>query len=135
MPNRRHVSRRQSALAGPGLFARRWLFTKLSDELIERAGAGLGLVAERDGDLASGYAGIGLPLAESAYIGDGSTYQRHSFGSVDLRIRRRCFRAAWQQHAYDAQPKCHPQKKEHDPTHNVPGGLFAAFELKPSRQD
>ena len=89
MPNRRHVSRRQSALAGPGLFARRWLFTKLSDELIERAGAGLGLVAERDGDLASGYAGIGLPLAESADIGDGSTCQRHCFGSVNLRIRRR----------------------------------------------
>jgi len=89
MPDRRHVRRRQSALAAPGLFARRWLFTKLVDEPIERACASLGLVAERDGDLASGYAGIGLPLAESAHIGDGSTCQRHCFGSVDLRIRRR----------------------------------------------
>lgn len=89
MPNRRHVRRRQSALAGPGLFARRWLFTKLGDELIERARAGLDLVAERDGDLASGYAGIGLALAEAAHIEDGSACQRHCFGSVDLRIRRR----------------------------------------------
>ncbi|MGA8886571.1 MAG: hypothetical protein WB489_07875, partial [Pseudolabrys sp.] len=25
------------------------------------------------------------------------------------------------------QPKRHSQKKEHDPTRNIPGGLFAAF--------
>ena len=40
MPNRRHVRRRQSALAGPRLFAGRWLFTKFGDELIERERAG-----------------------------------------------------------------------------------------------
>jgi hypothetical protein len=51
-----------------------------------------------------------------------------------LRIRRRRFGAAWQQHAHDAKPKRHSQKKEHDPTRDIPGGLFAAFELNRSRQ-
>ena len=55
---------------------------------IERARAGLRLVAERDRDLAADLAGVGLALAEAAHVGDGGARQRHRLLRVDLRLRR-----------------------------------------------
>lgn len=104
MPDRRHVARRQSALAGGlvvGFFARHSFFSNLRYELIERTGAGLGLVAKRNGDFPPGDACVGLPLAESSHVRNGCAGQAHSFRSVNLRIWKRGIRAARQQHADD----------------------------------
>ena len=60
---------------------------ELGNELIESSGAGLGLMTERDGDLTSGYTGVRLALAETTYVGNRGTGDRHGFRSADLRIR------------------------------------------------
>ncbi len=57
------------------------------DEFVDRAGAGLGLVTDRDGDLAAGHAGVGLAGAEAARIGYRGARQAHGLGGVDLGVR------------------------------------------------
>ena len=131
MPGRRHVGPGQRALAGRGngvhfggrLFRRGLLGELGGDEVVDRARARFGLVAERDRDLAAGLAGIGLPVAEPARVGDRCARQRHRLFGVDIGVARRRFRAAWQQHANDGQPECHTQQKEHEPT-RFPRRLF-----------
>jgi len=114
VPGRREVGGGQGTLDGAGLVARGRPFAKLGDELIECAGPGFGLLAERNRDLASRHTCVGLPFAESAYVRNRSGRQCHGFRRVDLCVCRRRLVAAWQQYADDAQPECQPQKKEHD---------------------
>ena len=142
MPGRLDVGGAQRPLAGRGNgddFGRRLIpqrrgFAQLGgDKFVDCARAGFGLVAERDGDLAAGHAGVGLPVAEAARIGHRGACQRYRLRGVDIGVRRRRFRAARQQHANDAQPEGHPQQKEHDFT-VIPDGCSAAFELNRSRQ-
>src|SRR5450631_344215 len=131
MPNRRQIGGGQRALSGRrgrrrfggGLVGGRGLFNRGGDEVVDRARAGFGLVADRDGYLAADRAGIGLPVAEAAHIGHGGARQRHGLLGIYIGIQRRRFRAAWQQHANDAYPEGHSQQKKHDPTH-YPRRLF-----------
>lgn len=106
MPGRRHVRLGQRPIQrilagrswdklGGGFFGGRRLFVQLgADEFVDRARAGLGLVAKRDRNLAADHASVGLPGAEAAHIRYGGARQSRGLRCVDLRIRRRRFGAA-----------------------------------------
>ena len=85
-------------------------------------------MAERDRDLAASRAGIGLPIAEAAHVGHGGARQSHRLFGIDIGVRRRRFRTAWQQHANDAHQNAMRSRKNMTlPT--FPGSCSAAFEI------